>query len=130
MLNEFTYCPRLFFYEHVEGVFAHNLETVEGAIRHSRVDAAVEEFPEPDTIVDNSARIKARGLMLSSDEHQLIAKMDLVESTDGVVVPVDYKRGKPREYGVTRITGEWLSMRPRRRLLCGNEAASACGNYR
>ena len=103
MLNEFTYCPRLFFYEHVEGVFAHNLETVEGAIRHSRVDAAVEEFPEPDTIVDNSARIKARGLMLSSDEHQLIAKMDLVESTDGVVVPVDYKRGKPREYGVTGV---------------------------
>ena len=24
MLNEFVYCPRLFYYEWVEGVFAHN----------------------------------------------------------------------------------------------------------
>jgi CRISPR-associated protein Cas1 len=103
MLNEFTYCPRLFFYEHVEGVFAHNLDTVEGAIRHSRVDAAVDDFPDPTDIVEDSARIKARGLMLSSEALQLIAKMDLVESKDGVVVPVDYKRGKPKEFGETGV---------------------------
>ena len=29
MLNEYVYCPRLFYYEWVEGVFAHNQETVE-----------------------------------------------------------------------------------------------------
>ena len=34
MLNEFVYCPRLFFYEWVEGVFAHSADTVEGALRH------------------------------------------------------------------------------------------------
>ena len=28
MLNEFVYCPRLFFYEWVEGVFAHSADTV------------------------------------------------------------------------------------------------------
>lgn len=99
MLNEFTYCPRLFFYEHVEGVFAHNLDTVEGAIRHSRVDSVTEEFPEPDSLVDRPARIQARGVMLSSHAHQVIAKMDVVESLEGLVVPVDYKRGKPREGG-------------------------------
>ena len=38
MLNEFVYCPRLYFYEQVEGVFAHNRETVEGALRHAKVD--------------------------------------------------------------------------------------------
>ena len=26
MLNEFVYCPRLFYYEHVEGVFLHNAD--------------------------------------------------------------------------------------------------------
>ena len=31
MLNEFVYCPRLFFYEWVEGVFSHNTETQDGA---------------------------------------------------------------------------------------------------
>ena len=34
MLNEFTYCPRLFFYEWVEGVFAHSDDTLEGALHH------------------------------------------------------------------------------------------------
>ena len=38
MLNEFVYCPRLFYYEWVEGVFAHNQETVEGALRHAKID--------------------------------------------------------------------------------------------
>jgi CRISPR-associated protein Cas1 len=36
MLNEYVYCPRLYFYEWVEGVFRHNTDTVEGAIRHER----------------------------------------------------------------------------------------------
>ena len=41
MLNEYVYCPRLFYYEWVEGVFAHNQETVEGALRHAKLDARV-----------------------------------------------------------------------------------------
>ena len=32
MLNEYVYCPRLFYYEWVESVFAHNRETVEGSL--------------------------------------------------------------------------------------------------
>src|SRR5258708_35969021 len=39
MVNQFTYCPRLFFYEWVEGLFAESVDTVEGAIQHRRVDA-------------------------------------------------------------------------------------------
>jgi CRISPR-associated protein Cas1 len=35
--------------------------------------------------------------MLSSDTHRLIARIDLVEGTGGAVVPVDYKRGAPRD---------------------------------
>lgn len=95
MLNEFVYCPRLFFYEHVEGVFAHNRETVEGAIRHSRVDSGNGALPPVDTLGDDD-RIHARSVMLSSDRVGLIAKMDLIEVADGTVVPVDYKRGAPR----------------------------------
>ena len=37
MLNEWVYCPRLFYYEHVEGVFVHNRETVEGSLRRLAV---------------------------------------------------------------------------------------------
>ena len=36
MLNEFVYCPRLFFYEWVEGLFAESADAVEGKLQHSR----------------------------------------------------------------------------------------------
>jgi len=32
MVNEFAYCPRLFFYEWVEGLFQESVDTVEGSI--------------------------------------------------------------------------------------------------
>lgn len=95
MLNEFVYCPRLFFYEHVEGVFAHNRETIEGAIRHSRVDKGDGALPPVDSLGADD-KIHARSVMLASDRVGLIAKMDLIEVADGTVVPVDYKRGAPR----------------------------------
>jgi CRISPR-associated protein Cas1 len=102
MLNEFVYCPRLFFYEHVEGVFAHNRETIEGAIRHARVDSGSGALPPAET-VGNDDKIHARSVMLSSDRVGLIAKMDLIEVADGTVVPVDYKRGSPRAGGDGRL---------------------------
>jgi CRISPR-associated protein Cas1 len=37
MLNEFVSCPRLFFYEWFEGVFAESGDTVEGAPRHEKI---------------------------------------------------------------------------------------------
>jgi len=41
MLNEFAYCPRLFYYEWVDGVFVHSADTIEGALRHQTVDVEV-----------------------------------------------------------------------------------------
>ncbi len=54
MLNEFVYCPRLFYYEHVEGVFLHNADTKKGAAEHTRVDAGKGELPEPAAPVGSS----------------------------------------------------------------------------
>src|SRR6185437_8724868 len=91
MLNEFVYCPRLFFYEWVEGVFAHNRETVEGAIRHAKLDEGKGELaPAEDLTADQT--IHSRSVTLSSETYQLIAKLDLIDAEDGIVTPVDYKR--------------------------------------
>ncbi|HXH58596.1 MAG TPA: hypothetical protein VNL12_14980, partial [Iamia sp.] len=38
MLNEFCYCPRLFFLEWVQSRFADNADTVEGRWVHRAVD--------------------------------------------------------------------------------------------
>lgn len=95
MLNELTYCPRLFFYEWVEGVFAHSDDTVEGALRHETLGEKAEALPPADAAGDE--RIHARSVSLSSDRYGLTAVIDLVEGQGGTVSPVDYKHGAPRE---------------------------------
>lgn len=97
MLNEFVYCPRLFYYEWVEGVFVHNRETTEGALRHSKIDAKQDSLPLAESLQESGDAVHSRSVELASDEHGLIAKCDLVETEGNVVTPVDYKRGRPRE---------------------------------
>ncbi len=96
MVNEFVYCPRLFFYEFVEGVFRESADTVEGSIQHRRVDRAGEPLP-PAAAMDPEDCLQARSVTLSSERLRVIAKMDLIEIQDGEVTPVDYKHGRPRE---------------------------------
>jgi len=97
MLNEFVYCPRLFYYEWVEGVFVDNRETVEGTLRHQKMDAKEDALPTAESLAESGETIHSRSVTLSSDVHGLIAKLDLIEgNADGCVTPVDYKRGAPR----------------------------------
>ena len=93
MVNEFAYCPRLFFYEWVEGLFAQSVDTVEG-FQHKRVDTKATALPQS---ADLPQSIHSRSVTLSSERLRVIAKMDLVEAEDGIVTPVDYKHGRPRE---------------------------------
>jgi len=97
MVNEFIYCPRLFYYEWVEGVFVDNRETVEGTLRHAKLDKKEDAVPSPEAVADSEETIHSRSVTLSSSTHQLIAKLDLLEGRDGLVTPVDYKRGAPRK---------------------------------
>ena len=99
MLNEFVYCPRLFFYEWVEGVFQESSDTLDGQAKHKRVDQGPSAMP--DAGETGEGPIHARSVTLSSERAGLTAKIDLIESQPGAgdasVRPVDYKRGKPRE---------------------------------
>src|SRR5438270_13759034 len=87
MVNEFAYCPRLFFYEWVEGLFAESVDTVEGAVQHRRVDAKPTPLPSSTDLPES---IHSRSVTLSSERLRVIAKMDLVEAEGGIVTPVDY----------------------------------------
>jgi CRISPR-associated protein Cas1 len=96
MVNEFVYCPRLFFFEFVEGLFRESADTIEGSAQHAKVDAKPTKLPDAGEATDGET-IHSRSVTLASERCRVIAKMDLVESTGGVVTPVDYKHGKPRE---------------------------------
>ena len=100
MLNEFVYCPRLFFYEWVEGVFESSSDTLDGHAKHTRVDSGPGAMPEAGEMDGDT--IHSRSVTLSSERAGLTAKLDLIESDASAeggnsVRPVDYKRGKPRE---------------------------------
>lgn len=96
MLNEFAYCPRLFHLEWVQSEFADNEETVEGRSVHRRVDRPGRALPPPAEI---DGPIAARSVMLDAPVLGMVAKIDLIEADDGVVTPVERKRGRPRADG-------------------------------
>jgi CRISPR-associated endonuclease Cas1/CRISPR-associated protein Cas4 len=88
MLNEFTYCPRLFYLEWVQKEWADNVFTLDGDRVHQRVDR-----PNKSARGHAEAPVIRRSVELSDDELGLVAKLDLLETEDGTAVPVDYKRG-------------------------------------
>ncbi|MCS7023156.1 MAG: CRISPR-associated endonuclease Cas1 [Bryobacteraceae bacterium] len=98
MVNEFAYCPRLFFLEWVEGLFAESADVVEGRILHRRTETGKPDALPPPEDLEPEERIHSRSILLSSPLLRVIAKIDLIESdSSGKVTPVDYKHGKPRE---------------------------------
>ena len=97
MLNEFVYCPRLFFYEWVDGVFKDNVFTLEGRAQHKRVDKKETPLPSPEELAAES--IRSRSVTLSSDRYGVIARMDLVEVDNGRVTPGLQARQPGEEQG-------------------------------
>ncbi|MFH0808907.1 MAG: CRISPR-associated endonuclease Cas1 [Pseudomonadota bacterium] len=94
---EYAYCPRLFYYMAVEGVFLPSSDTEKGLAVHRRVD-------KPSTVLDGSNgessdpdRPKAvRSLALTSKALRLTATLDLAEISGQKAVPVEYRKGKPK----------------------------------
>lgn len=95
MINEFEYCPRLFYLEWVQSRFEHNQDTVEGLYVHRVVDAGGGRMG---TVEDPPFK-KAKSVELSSQRLGLIAKADIIEQRNGRVVPVEVKRGRPPKHG-------------------------------
>lgn len=98
MVNEFVYCPRLAYLMWTQSEWSETGDTVEGRRVHARVDRPNAPLPAPDAIDGDAAaaadRIVSRSLTLSSSTLGVIARLDVAEAEDGVVTPVDYKRGR------------------------------------
>lgn len=92
MINEFSYCPRLFYLEYVQQEWDHSADTLEGKFVHRRVDSQAGAAPAADA-VEETVRIHARSIDMGSGTLGAIARIDLLEGENGWVSPVDYKRG-------------------------------------
>ena len=94
MVNEFEYCPRLAYLEWVQGEWAASADTVIGQGVHARVDKEGGTLPAPEQAEASEEKLHATSVTLSAVKLGLIGKLDLIETADGKVTPVDYKKGK------------------------------------
>lgn len=94
MLNEFTYCRRLFHLEWVGAEWRPSVDTIDGQHRHRRVDRpsggsiAAAVGADPDSVRELT------GLHLSDASLGLTAVLDRVVPDGDAWMPVDTKRGK------------------------------------
>ncbi len=117
---EHAYCPRLFYYMTVEGVFAPSADTEQGAGVHRRVDRPSEAPPGPAVTTRAKGRGKqpkpenaealedpepdrprsVRSLALTSERLGVTATLDLAEIEGSRAVPVEYRKGRPKRSGL------------------------------
>jgi len=94
---EHAYCPRLFYYMQVEGIFLPSSDTEKGVAVHRRVDkpsAASEDDGESAAEPERPRAV--RSLALTSKTLGLTATLDLAEISGQVAVPVEYRKGRPK----------------------------------
>lgn len=94
MINEFAYCPRLFYLEYVQREWAESADTLDGGFVHRRVDTETGKIPK--TPQDNT-EIHARSVWLGAESLNVSAKIDVFEAEGKIATPIDYKRGRPKE---------------------------------
>lgn len=103
MLNEYAYCPRLFYLMHVEGRWEDNVFTEEGHAVHRRVDRLDHVLPDPEPAGEEAEAgpddgdappVVSRSVPLGSEALGITGKLDLVSSAGDEAVPVDTKRGR------------------------------------
>jgi CRISPR-associated exonuclease Cas4 len=89
-LNQYVFCPRRCALMHVDGIWADNAHTVIGKLLHEHAD-------EPGYETDGDAKL-LRALPLYSSRYGLSGTADIVEMRGRVPYPVEYKKGKRRQF--------------------------------
>jgi len=98
---EYAYCPRLFYYMQVEGIFVPSSDTEKGVAVHRRVDKPSAALEKADAGEDDPERPKVvRSLALTSESLGLTATLDLAEISGQTAVPVEYRKGRPKHAAV------------------------------
>ena len=97
MLNEFVYCPRLFYLEWVDRLWADSADTVRGHAAHDANDKRGGRMPPPD---DSDPPRATTQVEISDLELGVIAVIDRVDHGDGSTTPVDIKKGRAPKEGV------------------------------
>ena len=86
-LNTLEYCPRKFYYQFVQGETLINEFMLEGILAHQQVH-------QPGTHTTAEGVVQTTQLYLASETLHISGFAYLIEERSGVLVPVEYKRGR------------------------------------
>ena len=93
-LNKLVFCPRRFYYEYVLGEWQDNAYTVTGTMRHERADTPGHET--------RTEKVTTRAVSVASERLGIVGRLDILEETNGTLLPVEYKSGGCSEHGPWR----------------------------
>ncbi len=96
-LQHYSFCPRQCAYIHIERAWIDNYLTAKGSQLHERVHSS-------ETETRSNVRSE-RGVQVCSEKLGVHGQLDLLEVDcgSGAVMPVEYKRGKPKTADCDRI---------------------------
>jgi len=94
-LQNYAYCPRLFYYQWVENLFEENADTVEGSAAHRQTDKP-SALPEDPKELELPEGARLRSLQLESETLGLVGKIDVCEGTGDGIEVIDHKKGSAR----------------------------------
>lgn len=86
---EILYCPRNFYYRVVEQADDYNHHILEGRLQEEKRDERNSQWRED--------RKQSRKIFLDSKYYNIAGTLDTVEEKDGLIYPVEYKKGSLRE---------------------------------
>lgn len=94
-LQNYAYCPRLFYYQWVEGIFVENADVADGKAVHSRADKPGRMTQDPAEL-DLPEGAVLRSLQIENVALGLTGKIDICEQGSSGIEIVDYKKGSAR----------------------------------
>jgi CRISPR-associated protein Cas1 len=119
-LQNYAYCPRLFYYQWVENLFEENADTVEGSAAHRQTDKP-SQLPEDPKDLELPEGARLRSLQLESETLGLVGKIDVCEGTGDGIEIIDHKKGSarrgengerlPKEYDAVQVAAYALLLR-------------------
>lgn len=91
-LNHYFYCHRRCALIHIEGIWSDNAHTITGILLHDRADT-----PGYENETESGVTL-IRALPLFSKKYGLTGKADVVEMHGKQPVPVEYKKGRRKQW--------------------------------
>lgn len=125
-LNALEYCPRRFYYQFVQGERLVNEFVLEGTLVHRRVH-------QEGVRTSAEGEITTTRLYLYSERLRIAGFADVIEERDGLLIPVEYKRGRAGKtgskwYDAVQLCAQALCLEEQlaeREQPAGHDAASA-----